>query len=376
MYTLVIGRAFPSESTGMMGIFEFEQAVALKKSGIKTVYAFCDNRSIKLLRKFNYESFEKENVPVYGYHLPIGGLPQAIFNFIKANRTINLIKKVIEVHGSPEVIHIHFPLLNLNNQILDYLKNLKVRIVVTEHWSKIQNGRIEDFRIELLNRIVKEADSFICVGELLRQSIYKLTNTKKEIRVIPNMLNDNFYYEPNTKSNNSFHFITIGRLVEAKRFKLVVQAFAEAFTNEGNVHLDIVGDGPLYNEIKQEITKNGLQHKIIMHGFLSRKETANLLRKSDVFVSASVLETFGVPFIEAMACGKPVIGIKNGPIDRYINKNNGLLFDADNKEELKMILISIYQNYTYYNNKEISNVAKDIFSENSIVNSLKKIYYD
>src|SRR5699024_3732839 len=221
MYTLVIGRAFPSESTGMMGIFEFEQAVALKKSGIKTVYAFCDNRSIKLLRKFNYESFEKENVPVYGYHLPIGGLPQAIFNFIKANRTINLIKKVIEVHGSPEVIHIHFPLLNLNNQILDYLKNLKVRIVVTEHWSKIQNGRIEDFRIELLNRIVKEADSFICVGELLRQSIYKLTNTKKEIRVIPNMLNDNFYYEPNTKSNNSFHFITIGRLVEAKRFKLV-----------------------------------------------------------------------------------------------------------------------------------------------------------
>src|SRR5699024_3735883 len=186
----------------------------------------------------------------------------------------------------------------------------------------------------------------------------------------------NFYYEPNTKSNNSFHFITIGRLVEAKRFKLVVQAFAEAFTNEGNVHLDIVGDGPLYNEIKQEITKNGLQHKIIMHGFLSRKETANLLRKSDVFVSASVLETFGVPFIEAMACGKPVIGIKNGPIDRYINKNNGLLFDADNKEELKMILISIYQNYTYYNNKEISNVAKDIFSENSIVNSLKKIYYD
>src|SRR5699024_4716419 len=155
------------------------------------------------------------------------------------------------------------------NQILDYLKNLKVRIVVTEHWSKIQNGRIEDFRIELLNRIVKEADSFICVGELLRQSIYKLTNTKKEIRVIPNMLNDNFYYELNTKSNNSFHFITIGRLVEAKRFKLVVQAFAEAFTNEGNVHLDIVGDGPLYNEIKQEITKNGLQHKIIMHGFLS-----------------------------------------------------------------------------------------------------------
>lgn len=374
MYTLVIGRAFPSEATGMMGIFEFEQAVALKKSGLKTVYAFCDNRSVKHLRKVNYESFKKEEVPVYGYHLPIGGLSQGLFDLIKANRTIKLIKKIIEVHGTPEVIHVHFPLLNLNNYILDYLKKLSVRMVVTEHWTKIQNEQIESFRVKLLRRVVEEADSFICVGELLKNSVYKLTDTKKEIFVIPNMLNNNFYYNPEIRKRSTFHFITIGRLVEVKRFKLVVQAFAEAFPNEEDIHLDIVGDGPLYSDIKNEILKHNLENRITMHGFLPREETASLLRKSDVFVSASVLETFGVPFIEAMACGKPVIGVENGPLDNWITKDVGVLFEMDKLVSIKESLRYLYKFKEKYDEKSIAKYAEDNFSKQVIVGKLLEVY--
>lgn len=376
MYVLVIGRAYPDEKTGMMGIFEFEQAVALRKHGLKTVYLFCDTRSVKSLRKVNYLHKEINDVPVYGYHLPIGGAPRYLFDKLKTNRTKSLIKRILNDHGVPDIIHVHYPLLNLNDEIWDLLKSLNRPIVATEHWTKIQTKKIESFRCDLLKRVVNEVDHFICVGDPLKNSIIELTGSKKRIEVIPNMLKSIFFYEEQLQDKKTFKFITVGRLVEVKRFGLAIDAFTKAFRKNPNVQLHIVGDGPLYNSLNQQINDLEMNDRITMHGFLSREKTANYLRKSDAFVSASVLETFGVPFIEAMACGKPVIGIENGPIDKYINNKNGVLVQRDNIDDLTNAFISVYKNRKSFNGKLISDTANRLFSEQAVTKQLNKIYLD
>lgn len=374
MYVLVIGRAFPSEKTGMMGIFEFEQAVALKKHGLKTVYAFCDTRSVKYLRKYNYVNFISNDVPVYGYHFPIGGVPQKLFDSLKGKYSIRILNKIIKEHGTPDIIHIHFPLLNLNQKIWDYLKGLGKPIVVTEHWTKVQTKEIESYRVKLLKKIVNQANSFICVGYPLKKSVLELTGTNREINVVPNMVKPDFYYEEQKKPKDTFDFITVGRLVEVKRFGFTIEGFTKAFRDNSKVRLHVVGNGPLYNELKHQISQLNMQERIKMYGFLSREKTADLVRKSDVLVSASVLETFGVPFIEAMSCGKPVIGIANGPIDIYINQKNGVLFKQDSMESFISSLKKVYHNRKEYDEKYISEQAKENFSEKAVVTQLCNIY--
>lgn len=374
MYALVIGRAFPDEKTGMMGIFEFEQAMALRKQGMKTVYAFCDTRSIKSLRQYSHANFQISDVPIYGYHLPIGGIPQKIFAKIKKYYYKKVLKNILKDQGIPEVIHVHFPLLTLTDEIWNLLIDLNRPIVVTEHWTKVQTKEIQSFRTKLLKRVVNEANTFICVGDPLKNSVIELTNTAKDIQVIPNMVAPTFFYEEEKNKKKNFKFITIGRLVEVKRFDLVIDAFAKAFSEDSNVHLNIVGGGPLFEQLKEQINSLGMNKRISMLGFLPREETANMLRKSDAYVSGSILETFGVPFIEAMACGKPVIGSENGPIDKYINEYNGVQFKPGDLEGLIVALKSVYDKRNKYDGREISETAQGLFSQKSVAEQLINIY--
>lgn len=377
MYVLTIGRAYPDEKTGMIGIFEFEQAVALSNiASYRTVYSFCDTRSIIHLPRYGYVKMKKNEVAVYGYHLPIRGIPHIIFSKIKKNYYEKLLKRIIKEEGVPDVIHIHFPLLTLTEEIWDMFKKLNRPIIVTEHWSKVQTKELTPRQHKLLIRVVNEADQFICVGDLLKKGVVELTNTSKDIKVIPNMFSSMFFYEEADYENDNYEIITIGRLVDSKRFDLVIDAFTKAFKNNSNVHLKIAGDGRLFNKYNKQIKLLGMEDQITMVGFLSREETSKLIRKSDLFVSASVLETFGVPFIEAMACGKPVIGIKNGPLDKYINKENGVLFEQDNLDDLTRVLKDVYENRKSYDGKMISKNAINLFSEEKIINQLNEVFVD
>lgn len=175
-------------------------------------------------------------------------------------------------------------------------------------------------------------------------------------------------------TDNNFEFIAVGRLVELKRFDLVIDAFSEAFTNNSHIKLHIVGNGPLFNELQMKIKELKMDNNIIMHGFLHREKTAKLLKNCNAYVSASVLETFGVPYIEALACGKPVIGVKEGAIDRYITNSNGILFRKNNQEELVNALKTMVNQYEQYNSEEIAGNTENIFSERAIIEKLNKIY--
>lgn len=374
MYALVIGRALPEKETGMMGIFEFEHAAALRNHGYEAVYSFCDTRSIKYLKKYGFINKRKNEVFVYGYHLPIGGIPRRLFKGIKIWHFRKMINGIIKDKGVPDVFHVHFPLLTLTDSMWDYLKLFNRPIIVTEHWSKVQSKELLPHYVGLLKKIVNEAAVFICVGEQLRNSVIELTDTKRDLEVVPNMIKPVFYYEEANAEKIRYEFIAIGRLIEEKRFDLIIKAFAKAFKHNANLHLHIVGDGPVFNQLKRQISDLCMEKRITMHGFLLREETADLIRKSDAFVSASIMETFCVPFIESMACGKPVIGIHEGPIDDHINGENGIQFKKNDLGDLVEALKKMYEKRGAYDGEKISETALSIFSEGAVTKRLDTLY--
>ncbi|MEC1154373.1 glycosyltransferase family 4 protein [Cytobacillus horneckiae] len=376
MKLLILGRSYPEVETGMVGIFEYEQAQAvsnLSENKISILYSFCDNRSIFRLRRINSILKNDSSIVTYGKYFPIGGVPNRIFDKIKSKLSVNILRKAIIKLGKPDVIHIHFPIITLTEEIWEYLVSLGSKIVITEHYSRVQNKELTVQQIELLRKIAKRADKFLCVNEFLPKSIEELTGVQRDFIIVPNVVAPIFSREKETK-NDVYRFISIGRLVKDKKFDLVIEAFVKKFKDVTNVELIIVGGGEEYTNLKKQIVSLNMEHKIRLTGFLKREETAQILASSNSYVTASSFETFGVPLVEAMSCGKPVISADTSPLKQYISEERGFLFKVDNLESLASAMEKMYEQRFINKSYEIAEFAKMNFSERAIAEKLFSIY--
>lgn len=122
-----------------------------------------------------------------------------------------------------------------------------------------------------------------------------------------------------------------GRLIDWKGVDLLLHAFAKIHS-KSNVHLDIIGDGILRQDLQNLAHSLGLSDKVTFHGWMSQPQCAQTLRRSDVFVLPSLYECGGAVVLEAMACALPVIATDwGGPAD-YIDPSCGILISPASKE--------------------------------------------
>jgi glycosyltransferase involved in cell wall biosynthesis len=92
-------------------------------------------------------------------------------------------------------------------------------------------------------------------------------------------------------------------------------------------HLVIVGHGPAYGEVKQELS----EVPVTFTGYLRGEELATAYASADIFAFPSYTETFGQVVLEAMASGLPVVGLRSeGVRDLVSDGKTGLLLDAEN----------------------------------------------
>lgn len=144
-------------------------------------------------------------------------------------------------------------------------------------------------------------------------------------------------------------FITVGSLIERKDPLTLIKAF-----NQVDDYLLIIGDGPLYEECKNQSNKN-----IIYIG--NTDEVNKYLNISDYFVSASLSEGLPNTVIEALAVGLPIL-LSDIPQHREIldfNSDAGLLFSFKNEKELLLKIEKIksleYTKQTLASKKIINN---------------------
>lgn len=370
MYVLFVARGYPTERYKTYGIFELDQAKALAKMGVKVIYAAVDYRSIRRWRQWGIRKTKRDGVDIYSINIPIGNIPKDILRFLSVRGLKKLYKKIEKEQGKPDIIHAHF---TNEAYAASFLKEeLDVPLVVTEHSSKINTLNIDKRLLAAADKAYKEADVVIGVSTVLVDKINQ--NFGIESIYIPNIVDrDIFEYKEKTQQDK-FLFVSTGNLIGLKRMDLLIECFYQAFKGETSVNLKIFGQGEEKASLEELIKNYELETQVELMGLCSRKEIAETLNKSDCFVLASQSETFGVAYIEALSMGVPVIGTKSGGPEGFINRENGLLIDVDDKTALVKAMKYMHRNVDKYNREEISKEIKDNFSREVVVKEIIDVY--
>jgi glycosyltransferase involved in cell wall biosynthesis len=108
--------------------------------------------------------------------------------------------------------------------------------------------------------------------------------------------------------------VSVARLTEQKGLSHLLQSLDLLRAHGRPFELHILGEGPYRLQLEQEVRGLRLEKLVRLWGAVPRDEVPSHLREADVVVLPSVGEGFGVALVEAMACGKPVVGTRSGGI--------------------------------------------------------------
>jgi glycosyltransferase involved in cell wall biosynthesis len=130
----------------------------------------------------------------------------------------------------------------------------------------------------------------------------------------------------------------VGRLAAEKNLGLVVQAYLKAKQLDERTRLVLVGDGPLRESLQQ-------QHPdIVFAGYRSGADLAAHYASADVFVFASLTETFGNVTLEAMASGLAVVAFKHAAAGQCIRHGeNGMCVDTESPQDFVQAVCAVVE---------------------------------
>lgn len=132
---------------------------------------------------------------------------------------------------------------------------------------------------------------------------------------------------PRRRTGNTgalLQLISIGRLIPRKAHADLLRALAIMGTRD--VHLHVVGDGPLDHALRREADNLGIIDRVTFHGCVDEPTKWRLLHFADCFVSASLHEGFGIVFLEAMHAGLPIVCTDVGGQADFLTAGENALF--------------------------------------------------
>ena len=132
----------------------------------------------------------------------------------------------------------------------------------------------------------------------------------------------------------------LGRIADEKSIDVLIDQMPNVFEEYPKAKFVIVGYGPQEDQLKSQVKKLNLQDKVIFTGKIPWKDVPRYYNMADVFVNASLTETQGLTFIEAMASSLPVVCKYAPNLTEFItNEKNGIFIH--NNDEYKDAIIRV-----------------------------------
>jgi len=208
--------------------------------------------------------------------------------------------------------------LLIYDNLMKYMKNLLIYLLVKFYYKKA-------------NLIISNSKSG-------KKDLEKLCSIK-----VTNISSPSFThmtYKKNQLKIKKLKLIAIGRLAKEKGYKTIIQALDKLSTK--NFSMQILGDGPERDNIKNLIKNYGLEKKIKILGF--KKDIKKYLSRSNLFINASLFEGFPNAVVEAISNEIPVIcsNCRGGMKEILLNGRGGDLFDVYDSSDLSKKIITFY----------------------------------
>jgi 1,2-diacylglycerol 3-alpha-glucosyltransferase len=225
-----------------------------------------------------------------------------------------------------DITHVHHPFVS-GSLAMRYCVPRNIPIVFTNHtrydlitqaYVPILPETIGDAALKAyLSPFYRACDLIIIPSPSMRQVLEEHFGLISHLEVIPNGLDLTPYraeIQPIDRTVFGFttnHIIStyIGRLSPEKNLSLLVRAFYGMAMTYDHVRLLIVGDGPDRENLEAQVKHMNIAAKVHFTGMIDYKEVPAYLAASDIFVTPSSSETFGLSTVEAMAAGLPVLGM-------------------------------------------------------------------
>jgi glycosyltransferase involved in cell wall biosynthesis len=138
--------------------------------------------------------------------------------------------------------------------------------------------------------------------------------------------------------------IVVGRLMPPKGHKYLFDALLYVREQIPDIHLCVVGDGPLRARLELYIRRKGLTDHVFFTGRVSDAEKIALFWRSSIFVMPSLQEGFGMVLLEAMACGLPIVAFDLPVYQELLNLNCGYFVPKLNTQAMAAQIIHLLQN--------------------------------
>lgn len=243
---------------------------------------------------------------------------------------------------------------------LFFKKIKKIPYIIYLHGVDLFEPQKSQIKKKLALLVLKNASKIIANSEFLKNEVIKLGIKEKNIFVVnPGINYKKFIYsrekiENLRKKYNLFDkkiIFTLGRIIPRKGQDMVIKALPKVIKKIPNVIYLIGGDGEYKKELEKLVSKLNLERKVIFLGSISDVEDtkACYFYLSDVFAMPTReikrekdVESFGIVYLEASACGKPVIGGRSGgAAEAVIDGKTGFLVKGANVDEIARAIIKL-----------------------------------
>jgi teichuronic acid biosynthesis glycosyltransferase TuaC len=240
----------------------------------------------------------------------------------------------LQKEQSIDIIHAHSA-LPCGQAATLLSRRLKIPFVVTVHGLDVFNtcflgGLPAEWRREVSIHVYRAAHKVICISEKVQSLLHDGIQDDARTAVVYNGTDTNFFSPPVAGASPAVkEILIVGNLLFAKGQELVLRAIHQVGVSVPQLRCRVIGDGPDRARLQALSSELGIADRVQFEGRKSRTEVANAMRECSLFALPSRYEGLGCVYLEAMACGKPVIACRGQGIDEIIRHGeNGWLIPA------------------------------------------------
>ncbi|MBR6408050.1 MAG: glycosyltransferase [Clostridia bacterium] len=249
-------------------------------------------------------------------------------------------KDYIKQCEKPDVIHAQV-CVPAGYASIELAKEINVPVVVTEHSSYFRryfSGKEGTF----MQSVLKHAYC-TCVSKYMLDA-FKEKGVPCE--QLPNLV-DTSLFSPIERPapDDTLKLVSVCALRVGKRIDLMAQAMKKAMETGlvPNIHLTVVGDG-FYGQIyKNAVSECGMSDHVTFAGQVPHDDLEPYYHDAHALIVASEKETFGIPGIEALATGMPVISTRNGGMDEYLDESCAELCSVNDVDDMAQAIGRMYK---------------------------------